>query len=621
MFAPAAGLPIIGHLNYTTLIGPPEIKMTEERVKRKLAAILAADVVGYSRLMGDDEAATLATLKEHHAAVIDPQITGYDGRIVKLMGDGTLAEFTSVVDAVQSAVGMQREMAARNAGVSQDRRIDFRIGIHLGDVIPDGDDIYGDGVNVAARLEALAEPGGICVSGAVRDAIGNKLPVKFQDLGERHVKNIDKPVHAFQVSDQHAAPGAKLTNASPRVRLAAQLRGKPSLAVKPFENLSTDPDQDQFADAISNGIIVALVRMPYFVLVGDESPSLHRSKEMTVEELGRAFDVRYVLKGSLRKLGSKMRVNAELMEVATGQYLWAENFDCDLSDLSELFAIQDEITEKIVVALEVKLLHGDAARLVRNAFENPTALQSYYNGEVLLWNAKSNLELREAQHLIEEAIRLEPTSSAAHATAALIYWVEALSGWSDSPSQSLERAIEMAREAIRLNDVTGYPHLVLAQVHLSRREFEEANVEADLAVSARPSCPAAYSLKASVLIYLGRPSEAIEHAQYALRLTPVFPPMHSAILASAFYGSERYEEAVAAAKRAIELDDSHVDPYLFLSAANVVLGHVEEAHWAAEKVLEIKSDFSLSEFAEAQPYKEQKDLDRMIDQLRSAGLN
>ena len=179
----------------------------------------------------------------------------------------------------------------------------------------------------------------------------------------------------------------------------------------------------------------------------------------------------------------------------------------------------------------------------------------------------------------------------------------------------------MAREAIRLNDVTGYPHLVLAQVHLSRREFEEANVEADLAVSARPSCPAAYSLKASVLIYLGRPSEAIEHAQYALRLTPVFPPMHSAILASAFYGSERYEEAVSAAKRAIELDDSHVDPYLFLSAANVVLDHVEEAHWAAEKVLEIKSNFSLSEFAEAQPYKEQKDLDRMIDQLRFAGLN
>ena len=594
--------------------------MTEKRVKRKLTAILAADVVGYSRLMGEDEAGTLAALKERHASVIGPQITEYDGRVVKLMGDGTLAEFSSVVDAVQSAMEMQWELAARNAGAPQDRRIDYRIGIHLGDVIPDGDDIYGDGVNVAARLETLAEPGGICISGAVHDAIGNKLPIHFEDMGEQHVKNIDNPVRTFRVSDQNAAHGAKLTDASPRVRLAAQLRGKPSLAVKPFENLSADPSQGQFADALSNGMIVALVRMPYFILVGDESPSLHRSKEMTVEELGRTFDVRYVLKGSLRKLGSRIRVNAELIEVSTGQYLWAENFDRDLSDLSELFAIQDEITEKIVVALEVKLLHGDAARLVRNAFENPLALQSYYNGEVLLWNAKNNLELREAQHLIEEAIRLEPTSSAAYATAALIYWVEALSGWSDSPSQSLERAIEMAREAIRLNDVTGYPHLVLAQVHLNRREFEEANVEANLAVSARPSCPAAYSLKANVLIYLGRPSEAIEHAQYALRLTPVFPPMHSAILASAYYGSEQYEEAVAAAKTAIELDDSHVDPYLFLSAANVGLGHVEEARWAAKKVLELKPDFSLSEFAETQPYKKQRDLDRLIGQLSSAGL-
>lgn len=595
--------------------------MTEKRVKRKLTAILAADVVGYSRLMGEDEAGTLAALKEHHASVIGPRITEYDGRVVKLMGDGTLAEFASVVDAVQSAMEMQRELAARNAEVPQDRRIDYRIGIHLGDVIPDGDDIYGDGVNVAARLETLAEPGGICISGTVHDAIGNKLPVGFEDMGEQIVKNIDAPVRTFRVYDQHTSTLAKLTDASPRARLAAQLRGKPSLAVKPFENLSPDTEQDQFADALSNGIIVALTRMPYFALIGDESPSLHCSKKMTVQELGRTFDVRYVLKGDLRKLGSRVRVNAELMEVSTGRYLWAENFDRDLSDLSELFAIQDEITEKIVVALEVKLLHGDAARLVRNAFENPTALQSYYNGENLLWNAKNNLELREAQHLIEEAIQLEPASATAHASAALIHWVEVLSGWSDSPAQSLERAIEMAHEAIRLNDVTGYPHLVLAQVHLSRRQFEEASREADLAVTARPSCPAAYSLKASVLIHLGRPDEAIEHAQYAVRLTPVHPPMYSAILASAFYGSRRYEEAAEAAKAAIDLDDSRVDPYLFLSAADVALGRVEAAQRAAQKVLKLKPEFTLSEFAQAQPYKDQKDLDCLIDHLRSSGLS
>jgi TolB-like protein len=404
------------------------------------------------------------------------------------------------------------------------------------------------------------------------------------------------------------------------VQSAPQPPGTPSLAVKPFQNLSADPEQDQFADAITHGITVALTRIPSLALIDDLSPLMNRSKEMTVQELGRKFDVRYVLKGGLRKLGDKIRVNAELMEVSTGRHLWAENFDRDLRNLGDLFAVQDEITEEIVTAMDVKLLSGDAARLVRSAFHNPTALQSYYNGEVLLWNSKSNLELREAQHLLEEAIRLEPTSSPGYATAALAYWVEALSGQGDTQSRALDRAIELAQEAIRLNDVTGYPHLILAQVHLSRREFGEASRESDLAVSARPSCPAAYSLKASVLIYLGRPSDAIEHAQYALRLTPVHPPMHSAILASAFYCSERYEEAAAAAKTAIELDDSRVDPYLILAASDAVLNHSEEARWAAQKVRKLKPEFSLAEFAESQPYKEQRDLDRLIDRLRSVGL-
>ena len=363
-----------------------------------------------------------------------------------------------------------------------------------------------------------------------------------------------------------------------------------------------------------------MTRIPNLTLIGDESPSLHRSKEMTVQELGRVFDVRYVLKGSLRKLGKRLRVNAELMEVSTGRYLWAEQFDREFGDIAALFDMQDEITEEIVTALNVKLLGGDAARLVRSAFRNPMALQSYYNGEVLLWDSKSNLELREAQRLLEDAIRLEPTSSAGYATAALAYWVEALSGQSDSPSETLDLAVQRAQEAIRLNDVTGYPHLVLAQVHLNRREFDEASAEADRAVTARPSCPAAYSLKASVLTYLGRPSEAIEHALYALRLTPVHPPMHSAVLASAFYGSERHEEAIAAANTAIELDATRIDPYLVLAASHVVLGHGEDARWASDKVRKLKPAFSLADFATSQPYKDQNHLDRLLDQLRTAGL-
>jgi len=595
-------------------------KMAVEPVQRRLAAILVADVVGYSRLMGEDEAGTLGALKAHRRELFDPKIAEHRGCIVKLMGDGTLAEFASVADAVQCAIEIQREMAGRNVEVSQDRRIELRIGINLGDVIPDGGDIYGEGVNVAARLESLAEPGGICISGTVHDAIGKKLGAGFEFLGEQNVKNIEKPVRAYRLVERQRSPGAPARHPDTSVQSAPQPPGTPSLAVKPFQNLNANPDQDQFADALTNGIIVALTRMPNLALIGDESPSMFRSKEMTVQELGRKFDVRYVLKGGLRKLGDKIRVNVELMEVSTGRHLWAENFDRDLRDLGDLFAVQDEITEQIVTAMNVKLLGGDAARLVRSAFQNPTALQSYYNGELLLWNSKSNLEIREAQHRLEEAIRLEPSSSPGYATAALAYWVEALSGHGDTPSRALERAIELAQEAIRLHDITGYPHLILAQVHLSRREFGEASMEADLAVSARPSCPAAYSLKASVLIYLGRPSEAIEHAQYALRLTPVHPPMHSAILASAFYGSERYEEAVAAAKTAIELDECRVDPYLILAASSVILDHSEEARWAAQKVLKLKPEFNLAEFAESQPYKEPRDLDRLIDQLRSVGL-
>ena len=274
--------------------------MAEERVKRRLAAILASDVVGYSRLMGDDEAGTLAALKERHAQVIDPGIAANDGRIVKLMGDGTLAEFASVVDAVQCAIEIQRFMAERNAGAPQNRRIELRIGINLGDVILDGDDIYGDGVNVAARLEALAEPGGICISGAVRDAIGNKLSVDFEDMGEQKVKNIEKPVRAYRKVETSREVTA-------RVHTTPQPRGKPSIAVKPFVNLSGDPEQDQFADGLSNGILAALNRIPNLTLIQDESPSLSRSKEMSVQELTRKFDVRYVLKGSLRKLGNRLR--------------------------------------------------------------------------------------------------------------------------------------------------------------------------------------------------------------------------------------------------------------------------------------------------------------------------
>ena len=592
--------------------------MAEERTDRRLAAILTADVVGYSRLMEQDELGTVAALKKLRADLIEPKIAAENGRIVKLMGDGMLVEFASVTDAVQCAVELQEQMAVWNLEVPQDRRIELRIGINLGDVILEGNDIYGDGVNVAARLEGLAEPCGLCISGTVHDAIGKNLASLFEFMGEQQVKNIEKPVRAYRLGMCGGAAVARKGGTG-----APSARGKqrvPTLAVKPFENVGSNPEQAHWADGITYGILGALTRVHGLALIQDESASLAKSKQMSIQELTRRFDVRYILKGGVRKHDGRIRVNAELLEAATGRYIWAEQFDRDLRDTGDLFAIQDEIVEQIVTALDVKLLTGEAARLVRTSLSNPAALENVDRGELLLWSSPTRVEIREAQRLFEEVIRLEPNASVGYAEAGLAYWLEAISGLSASPIQSLEKAVEFSRQALALGDITGYPHLVLAHIQLSRREYGEAEAEASEAVLARPSCPAAYSLKAAVLNYLGRPDEAIEFAQYAVRLTPVQLPIFPAMLAGAYHGAGRHEEAVGAAKAALELDDKSVDPHLILAAANVALGHIEAARWAAEKVLKLKPRFHLAEYAVSQPYKEQKHLDRLLDQLRGAGL-
>jgi class 3 adenylate cyclase/tetratricopeptide (TPR) repeat protein len=597
-----------------------EINMAEERVKRRLVAILAADVVGYSRLMGNDEVGTLAALNEHRAAVLDPRISERGGRIVKLMGDGTLAEFASVVDAVHCALEIQQDMASRNADVSQDRRIDLRIGINLGDVIVEGDDIYGDGVNVAARLEGLAEPGGICISGPVHDAIGSKLAERCAFLGEQLVKNIAKPLRVYRVVGDHAASGPVPRRPAVNATTALKPAEESTLTAKPFEPLGSDPESEEFADCLTNGVLAALNRLPDLIVVEDESPSMGHAKQMSAQELAQRFAVRYLLKGQVRKIGPRIRVNVELLEVSTGRYLWADKLDRELGDFGDFFAIQDEITEEIVTALDIKLVSGEVARITRKVLKSPAAQECLYNGERLLWKAANKLELREAQRLLEEIIRLEPTASIGYAEAALAHWVAAVYGLSDDSAQSLEKAAELARQAIALDDVTGYPHMVLAQAHLRNLEFDEAKAEADQAVSARPSCPASFALKAGVLSYLGEADDAIEHARHALRLSPVHPQILPAVLASAYYGAERYEDAIVAAKDSIALDPRKLEPHVILAACAAVLGQSEEARRAVRNVRSLNPAFSLAEFAKSQPYKDRKHLDRLLDRLRTAGL-
>ena len=592
----------------------------EDRLPRKLAAILYADVAGYSRLTGEDEDATHRALRDH-LELIASTVESRGGQVMHYAGDAALAQFSAVVDAVSSALAVQNELQVRNEGLPDDRKVRFRIGVNLGDVIEDRGDIYGDGVNVAARLEALAEPGGVCVSDAIRTAMGTTLLCEYVFIGEHSVKNIKEPVRAYRVFEHASKSATSKPSFSKGGGVAAQPRiGKSSIAIKPFSTIGADTEQGQLADGLTTGIMVAFTRLPGLTLIQDESPSMVESKRLTSGELGDRFQVRYVLKGSIQKYGDRIRVTAELIEVATGRTQWAEKYDREFLDFGGFFDIQDDITEEIVTALDVKLLSGEAARLVRRAFKNPTALDHYVHGEELLWHATMKLEFREAEHMFEEVIRLQPDSGVGYAAAALTYWVEVVSGLSNTPSRTLDRAVERAREALNRDDVTGYAHLVLAHVHLQRRNFDEAMAEATSAVSDRPSCPASYALKAAALTYVGRPDEAVEFAQYATRLSPVHPPMFPAILAHALYDCGRNEEAVAAAKSAIELRETDVDPHLLLAASEVAMEHPEEARSIPEKVLNLAPDFNLMEFGETQPYKEHKHLNRLLDHLRSAGF-
>lgn len=591
-----------------------------DRLPRKLAAILYADVAGYSRLTGEDEDATHHTLSEY-LDLITATIKSHGGQVMHYAGDAVLAQFSAVVDALNAAVTIQDNLQLRNSNLPHERKLQFRIGLNLGDVIEDRGDIYGDGVNVAARLEALAEPGRVCISDAVRSAIGSKLPYQYSFIGEHSVKNIKEPVRAYCISNNDTDSSDTPSIKAYKDAKAPLLFGKPSITVKPFDELGAEAAQDRLGDGFTNGVVIALTRVPGLVLVGDETPALAASKQMSVDEIGERFKVRYVLKGSVQKLGQKIRVAAEVVEMTTGKYVWAENLDREMLDFGDFFAVQDEVVQEIITALNVKLLYGEAARLVRRSLRHPVALDRYYHGEDKLWRSSMKLEFQEAQQVFEEIVEMEPDSPVGYAAGALAYWVEAISGLSEDPVQSLDRATELARRAIELDDVTGYANMVLAYVHLIRREYDQAISQASVAVAYRSSCPASYAIKASVLTCLDRADEAVELAQYAMRLTPVHPPLYPAVLASAYYGCDRFEEAVEAAKDSIELESVDPSPYLYLAASYAAMGRMDEAQQVAKIVREKERDFTLAEFAQIQPYKNTKTLDLLIARLNSAGFS
>jgi len=554
--------------------------MSGERVERRLAAILASDVVGYSRLMGEDEEGTLAALKTLLHELIDPKVREHCGRLVKTTGDGALVEFASVVDAVRCAVEVQRDMAARNADIPAERRIEFRIGINLGDIIIDEGDIYGDGVNVAARLEALAEPGGVCVSRVVRDQVRDKLDFGFEDLGEQHVKNIARPVRVYRV----------LIGGAPMARRAAQaVPDRPSIAVLPFQNLSPDPEQEYFADGMVEDIITGLCRIRWLFVIARNSSFTYKGQAVDVKRVGSELGVRYVLGGSVRKAGKRVRITTQLVEAETGIHVWAERYDRSLDDI---FALQDEITLSTLGAIEPSLRAAEIERVKRKRPEN---LDAYDLVLRALPNVGTGMPdgVRIAVPLLERAFALEPDYGLVHGC--LAWCLEVLFVRDGFHPAIAAAAVRHAHAAIThgRDDATalGMAGFVISLVEHDRPTATEA-FESALALS--PSCSIALILGSTAMGWANEAERALAWGERAVRLSPFDRLIFAAHigLAVGHFARDHYKEAVSAARRAIRSNPGFSVAHWVLAASLAALGRIPEAKVAAAQVLALSPNFT-----------------------------
>jgi len=555
--------------------------MSGERVERRLAAILATDVVGYSRLMGEDEEGTLAALKTLQRELIDPRVKENCGRLVKTTGDGALVEFASVVDAVRCAVEVQRAMAERNADIPAQRRIELRVGINLGDIIIDEGDIYGGGVNLAARLESLAEPGGICVSRVVRDQVCDKLDLSFEDLGEYEVKNIARPVRVYGLRIGRTPAVTAL--------VAPAIPDRPSIAVLPFHNLSADPEQEYFADGMVEDIITGLSRIRWLFVIARNSSLTYKGRAVDVKRVGRELGVRYVLGGSVRKFGKRVRVTAQLIEVETGVHVWAERYDRSLRDI---LALQDEITLSTIGGIEPSLKAVEIERVKRKRPENLDAYDFVLRALPHL-SAAMPEQARIAAPLLERALALEPGYGLAHGYLAWCLEVLFVRGGLDP--EVAAAAVRHAHAAIThgRDDATalGLAGFVIAIVEHDRRAAIEA-FEAALALS--PSCSIALIFGSTAMGWANEAERALEWGERAVRLSPFDRLIYAAHigLAVGHFAQDRYEEAVSAARRAIQSNPGFSVAHWVLAASLAGLGRIPEAKIAAAKVLALSPNFT-----------------------------
>jgi len=575
---------------------------------RRLAAVLAADMVGYSRLMEADETGTLARLRTHRLELVDPVIARNKGQIIKTTGDGMLVEFQSVADAVECAAEIQRRMARRNADVSPARWIQFRIGINLGDVIVEDGDIFGDGVNVAARLQELAPPNGICVSAAVRDQVGDRLNVAFEDLGEQSVKNILRPIRVYRVLlDAQSRPRQEGAADEPTTTV------KPSLVVLPFANMSGDPEQEFFVDGLTEDIITELSRFREILVISRNSAFVHKGKAVKVQDIAREFGVHYVVEGSVRKAGDRVRVTVQLIDAETDRHIWAERYDRKIEDI---FAIQDEVTGAIVGTLPGRIEAAGQDRAKRKPPQSMAAYEFVLTGKIL-HHRSTREDNAEAQRMLDRAITLDPKYAHAHAWRACVLAQTWVNNWCEDRKRTWKQVVDEAHVALTMDDNDSDVHRVLAAVNLALDEHEKAKYHQERALNLNPNNDLILVQQGELLTWLGRPEDGIEWIRKAMRVNPYHPERFWNHLGRAHFTARQYAEAVAALSRVTRPDYTH---HALLAASLAHMGDQTAAAAHSQAVLREEPTFSNERCMSTVHYLQDSDRDHLREGLVKAGL-
>jgi adenylate cyclase len=629
--------------------------MADENYKRKLTAILSADVAGYSRLMGDDEVATVSTLKSYRELITE-KVQSFNGRVVDSPGDNILSEFRSIVDAVKCAVAIQEGLRAQNEKLPENRKMNFRIGVNLGDVIQDGNRIYGDGVNIAARIEGLSDPGGVAISGTAFDNVRNKLDCGYQFSGEHAVKNIANPVRVYKILTDPECAGKVLgekrflgrmsrrvamasilslaiiaggmfsyyiyLHQSGRIepasidKMAFPLPDEHSIAVLPFANMSGDPQQDYFSDGFTEQLITNLSMVPNLFVIARNSSFSFKGKAVKVQQVAEELGVRYVLEGSIQKADERVRINAQLIDAISGRHVWAEKYDRQLKDI---FALQDDISLKIISEVGAEVTRGERARINAIGTTNVDAYIKATQGWEYFY-APTRETNRQARKLAEEAIAIDPGYQNAYCLLGITHSMDVFLGTSKSPQKSFETAINYFQKVLAVDENHPVARSALAYVYGMQRKYEQALAQAQQAIESNPGRANTHFVLGSILYFTGRYEEALQTLKKVIRLDPKGPAYYYLAMGHAYRGLGQYEEAIASYKKAFEGKPNYWMPRIFLAATYNMSGQEEMARTEADEVLRINPKFSLEKLAKSLPYKDKDYLNRAIEGMRKAGL-